>query len=261
MWPRRRRDTVLLLSSYDDAFASIATVTLPRLERYAGRHQYTLRVATDLCERPGGWVKVPLIRQALGEPFDFVLWVDADALLLRDAVDIRSAITDGADLHMAWHGPDTTDWRAPPGLVPHFNSGIMLIRNCSWSREFFDAVWHHGQIVGHPWRDQAVILLLLGYGNLIGKGAEDCANANRRHVVRLDPAWNSVPGVAMSNDPIIHHYAGIELDWRLMLMRYDATYPISRWGNFRRERARQINLLAQYVRQTCEDQRSKTAAA
>ena len=44
---------------------------------------------------------------------------------------------------------------------------------------------------------------------------------DRQHVARLDVAWNSIPGVAAAPDPIINHYAGMDLRTRLRLMAID----------------------------------------
>ena len=91
------------------------------------------------------WLKIEVIRAALDDNYDFVLWMDVDAVVLRNDVDIRSAAVDAADLHMAWHGPDTSEIMAAD-FVPHFNSGVMLIRVTDWSRAFFERVWEIGSV-------------------------------------------------------------------------------------------------------------------
>jgi hypothetical protein len=78
----------------------------------------------------------------------------------------------------------------------------------SCAEPFFAKVWDVGNVPLH-WRDQGAILHLLGYDSLIGMGSENPTSPYRCHVAPLDPVWNSVPGVAMAVDPIIHHYAGI----------------------------------------------------
>src|SRR5262249_15368967 len=176
--------SVLILTAHDEAFRPIAELTIPRMQRYANRHGCDFRVVTDVDRsRPGGWIKIPPIRQALAEEFDFVFWIDADVLLIRDDVDIRSAARDGRDLHMSWMGPETMDWQAPSWLVGHFNTGVMLIRNTGWSRDFFDRVWASTPL-DHPWWEQATILDLLGYKHLIDRGSADPANPDRPHVER-----------------------------------------------------------------------------
>ncbi|MFT4115636.1 putative nucleotide-diphospho-sugar transferase [Bradyrhizobium sp.] len=178
------------------------------MQGFAAAHGYEIRaIHRDNWRRRRGWLKIEVIRAALEEDFDFVLWMDVDAIVLRNDVDVRTAAIDSADLHMAWHGPDTSEIMAAD-FVPHFNSGVMLIRATDWSREFFRQVWDTGQLP-HPWFDQATILHLLGHDGCLGIGPDRPDEPNRACLARLDTAWNSIPGLATVADPIVHHYAGI----------------------------------------------------
>ncbi|MBW7971503.1 hypothetical protein HYH08_18825 [Bradyrhizobium sp. BR 10289] len=167
-----------------------------------------------------------MIRAALEDDFDFVLWMDVDAVMLRNDVDIRTAMVDGAHLHMAWHGPETSEIMAAD-FVPHFNSGVMLVRVNDWSRAFFKQIWETGQL-RHPWFDQATILHVLGYDGCLGLGPDRPDEPNRSRLARLDTAWNSIPGLATAPDPIVHHYAGISNPaTRLKMIEVDAmTAPL-----------------------------------
>jgi hypothetical protein len=62
----------------------------------------------------------------------------------------------------------------------------MLIRNAPWAPDFFARVWASTPM-DHSWWEQATILHLLGYDNLIGKGIEDPTNVDRQRVHKLDP--------------------------------------------------------------------------
>jgi hypothetical protein len=172
-------------------------------------------------ERPRGWIKIEAIREVLEDDFDFVFWIDADAIAWRRDVDVRTAAVDSASLQMAWHGPDTSRIEAR-NFVPHFNSGIMLIRVNDWSHNFFRQVWEVGQLP-HHWSDQATILHLLGYDDCLGLGPNRPDEPNRSRLARLDTVWNSTPGLAVTPDPIIHHYAGISNPLtRLRMIEVDA---------------------------------------
>jgi hypothetical protein len=107
---------------------------------------------------------------------------------------------------MVWHGPDTARIEAE-NFVPHFNSGVMLIRVTDWSRHFFSRVWEVGQL-SHHWFDQPTILHLLGYDSCLGFGPDRPDEPNRSRLAHLDTVWNSIPGIATAPEAIIHHYAG-----------------------------------------------------
>ncbi len=216
------KQSVCVLTAYDSNLRSLAALTVPRMRAFAAAHGCEARaLQKDEWQRTRGWIKVEAIRAVLEENFDFVFWIDVDALVLRRDVDIRTAAVDGADLHMVWHGPDTSLLQGVY-FEPQFNNGVMLIRSTDWSRDFFKRLWDVGQL-GHTWADQATTFHLLGYDNLLGLGPERPEVPDRSYVARLDSAWNAVPGVAMTPDPIIHHYAGINhLGTRLRLIEADA---------------------------------------
>jgi hypothetical protein len=211
---------ILLLTAFDDSMEPVARLSIPTMQRYASRYGCAFRaVEGNSGDRPGAWLKIPAIREALAENFDFVWWLDADALVVRSDVDIRSAIDPNANLQLAWHGPTATTW-TNSDHPPHFNTGSMLIRAGTWSQDFFARLWQIGQI-DHVWKDQATLLHMLGYDDILGLGPENPAAADRAHVARLDPIWNAIPGLAAAADSIIHHYAGIDNDVRLPLMEFD----------------------------------------
>jgi hypothetical protein len=229
------KPSVCILTAYNAALQPLAAFTAPRMHAFAQAHGYEVRIIhRDDWERQRGWIKIEAIRGALDSNFDFVFWIDVDAVIVRRDVDVRMVAVDGADLHMVWHGlPDKSILQA--NFVPHFNTGVMLIRVSQWSRDFFKRVWEVGQLA-HYWSDQATIIHLLGYDNILALGSERPHEPNRSRVAHLDGVWNAIPGVAITPDPIIHHYAGaggtrtrlrlIELDARTVPLREAASPEI-----------------------------------
>jgi len=245
---QKRPPKVVVVTAYEQSFSDVAQLTIPRMAHYAKRHDFGFFVNQDPdCGRPRGWIKIPVIRSMLEGQFDFVFWLDADALIVREDVNILSAVDSRAHLQMSWLGPETTDWQAPPSLVGHFNAGILLIRVSRWSRRFFSEVWNVGDL-GVGWGDQATILHLLGYDNLIGLGSENPASPFRSRVTRLDPAWNSVPGIAMAPDPVVHHYAGMPHADRLHFMPADLGFARDGDEGARQTWARELSLRVRLAR-------------
>ncbi|MGL5166518.1 MAG: hypothetical protein ACRC9K_11585 [Afipia sp.] len=177
---------------------------------------------TDL-ER--AWMKVPPILDALQDNFEFVVWFDIDALILRLDRDILDEAKPGTDLLVSWHGPDTV--RLAGLLVPeldftaHYNAGVYLIRRSNWSRDFFTRMLAMRGQVDHVWSDQAVLHVMLGLNESLGFGPNVADAPDRSFVGHLDVVWNSIPGIAMADDPVIHHYAGLPHETRLRLMESD----------------------------------------
>lgn len=242
--PWRRKERICLVTAYDSRFEPIARLSVPRMKAICEAQGYELRsIKSDGCPRRGGWLKIEPIRQTLEEPFDWLLWIDADALFLRTDNDIRDEIRANVDIQMAWHEPQAD----PRGVqfLAHFNAGVMLIRRCDWARDFFARVWDKGQIA-HPWTDQATILHLLGYDDVVQQGPRRSDIDDHKRVGSLNVAWNAIPGVANCYDPIVHHYAGVRLDTRLRVMRMDAASIAFRQGLKRSKRARYAELFHRF---------------
>ncbi|MES2600978.1 MAG: hypothetical protein V4602_09235 [Pseudomonadota bacterium] len=199
-------------------YAALANLTLPRMQALAARHGHDLRVHrledTDLDR---AWMKIPPILDALDSDYEFVVWLDIDALILRLDRDILDAARPGIDLLMSWHEP--APFLCPEDRIPaHYNAGVYLIRRSDWSRDFFARMLTKRGQLNHPWSDQAALHVMLGLNESLGLGPDLPGVPDRSSVGHLDTAWNSIPGVAMADDPIIHHFAGLPHDARLRLM-------------------------------------------
>lgn len=210
--------TVCVLTAYTSTMADMAALSVPHMREYASRHKYDfLAIERDDCSRRGTWVKIETIRETLAAGFNFILWLDVDILVIRKDMDVRSAVQRDADLHMVWHDLD----HISPPIPSHFNAGVMLIRVSDWARQFFMRVWETSELP-HVWADQAAILHLLGYDDILRLGPSRPDEPNRERVARMDIAWNSIPGIGMADDPIIHHFAGVgDYETRLKLMMAD----------------------------------------
>ena len=247
---------VRILTGYDDTFLPIANLTIPNLRAYADRHGHEFSAVADMDAHPchPAWAKIPLIRNALAEGCEFIVWIDSDALIVRPDRDIGDNLSATADLQMAWHGPDTARIESPE-FVPHYNAGVMVIRNTEWSRDFFARVWALCSSIGAPWFDQAGILTVLGYRECLGAGKDIENIPDRAHVARLDCMWNSIPGVIMADDPIIHHYAGLPNFERARLIEADIASLAEREVSapLRKTISRQLSMWSQEVRQRTTD--------
>lgn len=87
----------------------------------------------------GAWNKVALIRRILltRSDYEWVIWMDYDALIVNMKFEIPFERYSGHDLVM-WGQPKElyTDGDAHMGL----NTGVLLVRNTKWSRDFFGEV-------------------------------------------------------------------------------------------------------------------------
>lgn len=109
----------------------------------------------------GGWAKLELCRQMLVKGYQYVFWVDADALIVDINTDLRAGCPDGIGL-VEHHG-----FRVPG---PHLNVGVMLIRNSERVIKFFEEwITRYPGTDKFPWREQG-----------------------EAHKMRQDPEWEGI---------------------------------------------------------------------
>ena len=94
----------------------------------------------------GGWAKLDLIRKALTDGYKYVVWVDADAMIVDMDTDLRTGCPEGVGV-VLHTGPGT------PG--PHYNVGVMLMQNSEKVKLFFDEwVSRYPGTNQFPWYEQ-----------------------------------------------------------------------------------------------------------
>lgn len=220
-------------TSYTKDFAPIGNICANTLKIYSKKHGYTLRVIPNLVmpDRPSPWHRVKFIPKLFDEGFDFVLWMDADTLFLRYDRDIREVVEPGKDLYMACHPiPNESRPRGSSSDEPVPNTGVMLLRNCEWTRGFLEEIWNREEYRDHIWWEQAATLDLLGYFGILGKGNDQPNKNLLGHIKFIDLEWNSVPHVCSVLHPIVHHYAGYPRPFRMQKMTMDFFLSTSSLG-------------------------------
>jgi hypothetical protein len=110
---------------------------------YAARHGYTARDSSDLLavhtDRPPAWSKIKAVQRLLeSNQCDWVLWLDADTVIMNSTVPLESLIPSDAATATA----TTIDLVITTDRRFTANSGSWLLRNSPWSRQFLDDWWN-----------------------------------------------------------------------------------------------------------------------
>ncbi|HWD86292.1 MAG TPA: class I SAM-dependent methyltransferase [Solirubrobacteraceae bacterium] len=163
-------------------YRSLLSRSALSFERYAERWGWDVVLSTeDLTDgRPAPWAKVKLLQELLHE-YEWVLWLDADVVIVDFDADISAEIQSDKDLYLVEH-PWLGQYTA--------NTGVMLLRNCAWTHDFLEDVWAHERYIEHPWWENAAVLDLLGYGLEPARLVEPTAHLG--HTKFIDRRWNSI---------------------------------------------------------------------
>ena len=190
---------------------------------------------------------MPIVLDLL-ERYEWVFWIDADALIVEFSRDIVDELPESAFLGLVEHAYD--GHRFP-------NTGVMIVRSSPVAREFWSEVWARTEYVDHPWWENAAVLSLLGYRvatwpRRSGEGLRPWPwRHSLRHlawhvqcrlddyfgmkVLRVVPRrgapppgvrllgneWNSIPADP-SSAPRVKHYPGQAFQERVANMQADA---------------------------------------
>jgi hypothetical protein len=184
---------------------------------YAKKWDYDFVEVTESWDesRPYAWTKLLAIRDLL-DKYDFVFYVDSDALILRDDIDI-------ATIHH-------TDFAWPVGPVNGRicpSAGIMAIRSSESSKMLFDLAYRQTDLIYNGWWEQAALMRILQYEDPRDRErhwSEFNLDKLQIGITELDSSWNSTIE-EFSVDPIIRHFAGDPFPLKLLLM---AEYILAR---------------------------------
>ena len=165
--------------------------------------------------RPHAWTKLLAIRDLL-DKYDFVFYVDSDALILRDDIDIATI----AHTDFAWPvGP--VNGRTCP------SAGILAIRSSESSKKLFDLAYCQNDLIYNGWWEQAALMRILQYEDPRDHEkhwSEFNLDKLQIGITELDSSWNSTIQ-EFAIDPIIRHFAGDPFPLKLLLM---AEYVLAR---------------------------------
>lgn len=173
---------------------------------YCARHGYTcittiaeLRAAcggaVDAAAhlvQPESWGKIPMLLQCT-DSFDFVAWVDIDALVVRWDFAVERVLLDppcGANWSFAVSGNDCDP-------EPSINTGLMVMRGDAAAQEVLRALLELSKNEStryHPWWEQQALRQVLA-GDLAGGGDDALLLGARRHVC-----------VAAARHQAFHHF-------------------------------------------------------
>jgi hypothetical protein len=187
------------------SFVDLLAISASSYFAYARRWGWDLVLSTeDLAHgRPLAWAKVPFIRELLDD-YEWILWIDADAVFVDLDADIGAEQEPDKDLYLVEHR-----YGNPPETPP--NTGVLMLRSSDWSRELLDAMWDREALIDHVWWENAALMELLGYS--LSPARLQRPTALMSKVKFLNPAWNSL-SLDSPSEPRINHYAALPLEER-----------------------------------------------
>jgi hypothetical protein len=188
-------------------YDAMLELTRAHHQAYCDRHGYEYRA--EISVHPsynimqGGWAKIEMLRDALSQGYEQVIWLDADTMI----IDLQSELTDAII-----HGKIGACWHRIPQLN-HWNVGALYISNCLETREFIDS-WLASPNPQDGWNEQSVF-------NRMARAS--------RTVVTLSDKWNSTLDVSMVPDAVVlgfHGQGNSDYRFNIMKQTFNQLFPI-----------------------------------
>jgi hypothetical protein len=109
---------------------------------YANKHGYSylkeIVKNEDYLDWHPTWIKIDVIKKYL-PLFDYVVWIDADAVFVDPEIKIEDLIKENVDLVV----PKLEVDRASGNVWTHTTTGFMIWRNSEWSRKILNTLWEN----------------------------------------------------------------------------------------------------------------------
>ena len=183
------------------AMQPVLNESLHTFRRFGERHGYDVVVGGEeaITDRAPAWCKVLLLQRLL-DSYDYVLWIDADAIVLDESVDPASLLGEHhyqALVRYRWNDEEVAC------------TGVWLLRRGQKAVAFLDAVWNGGAgyLQLHPW-EQAAAMRLLGYS--VDPDRFIAPTEWSEGTLWLDNEWDSIPAFTEQRRLVtckIRHYA------------------------------------------------------
>ena len=147
-----RRPRIRLITAYDDAIADYGDIAAKNHADYAARHGYAHHVYRSGFDpsRPPAWSKILFTLRAM-RGADWVVWIDADILIMDQARRLESFITPGHDFILGQH-------QLPN---PHANTGFFFVRRRLWTRALLRHTYSLTSVIHHPMWEQIAFNILI----------------------------------------------------------------------------------------------------
>jgi hypothetical protein len=119
------------------------------------------------------WIKIDVLKKYL-PLYDYVVWIDADAVFVNQDIKIEVLISDGIDLVI----PKLEMDRVSGNMWTHTTTGFMIWKNSEWSNNMLNTLWSEPKDYRFVFFHEQSRLDELIYDKFTGEGGENILNKN-----------------------------------------------------------------------------------
>ncbi|MEK6556847.1 MAG: TylF/MycF/NovP-related O-methyltransferase, partial [Candidatus Margulisiibacteriota bacterium] len=139
---------ILLLSAYTYNIKGFGEISEKSIAAYAMYWSYDYKIYHDGFDgsRHPVWSKMRFALNHINE-YDYILWIDADAMIVNYGFDLQSVIEEGTELYLC---------NDRMGI----NFGVFMIHCSAYSKDLMDKIDAQRHFIGIAWQEQSALTYL-----------------------------------------------------------------------------------------------------
>ena len=138
-------------SHYTEHIKNVADISVPNKKEYCNKHGYSLEINEGrLSNRHPAWDKIKFLQTLLDKDYDYLVWVDNDAILMHQDYRFDFICSNYSDKNLiicSEPGQDIshldidTDFNKLENLRI-VNTGVFILKNNDWAKQFLEKCWN-----------------------------------------------------------------------------------------------------------------------
>jgi len=142
---------------------------------YSNKHGYSyikeIVKNDDYIDWHPTWIKIEVLKKYL-PLYDYIVWIDADAVFVNQDIKIEDFIDDNVDLVI----PKLEVDRSTGNVWTHTTTGFMVWKNSEWSKNVLDLLWNEPKQFRFEFFHEQSRLDEILYNNFTFNGGENILN-------------------------------------------------------------------------------------
>lgn len=140
---------IKIVSACDDNMKVLSDISYPTIEKYCQFWNFSCeRFNIKNFNRPASWYKISLlINEIDSNQFDYIMWVDSDAIIYNQNFDLRSLLRADKDFYLSKD-------------LNNFNCGVFIIKCSDFSKSILEKIDSMSEYVNHIWWEQGAFIEL-----------------------------------------------------------------------------------------------------
>lgn len=145
-----------IITAYTNNIKEISDISYESYQNFCNKNNIEIqRFELNDIERPASWYKIQLILDEFKHGYDYIMWVDADTLLINNEFKIESILDEKSEIFIS-------------DDILGINCGVMIWKNTENNKNILNKIWDSTEFINHFWWEQAAIISVINtnYNNI-----------------------------------------------------------------------------------------------